>query len=76
MSICCVRDCQSAMTREHRIKGESFVSFRKSLTYIIRICDPCRKVLSEKSLRLTYFQCGGLAFVNELWEDSDASKME
>lgn len=66
-SPCCVRGCESKETHEHRIPtGQG--AFGKKLTYIVRICEPCRKALVSKPIQVNYFQCGGLAFVNEIWE--------
>lgn len=70
MSICCVRACQSDHIQEHRIKGGQG-PFRKPLTYIVRICELCRDALIDKPVGMKYFQCGGLAFVHELWEETD-----
>ena len=69
MSICCVRGCQNDRTHEHRVKG-GLDTFRKPATYIIRICKTCQKALSGKPIEMTYWRCGRLAFVNELWEES------
>ena len=67
-SSCCVRDCESTRTHEHHIPIGRGV-FGKKLTYIVRICEPCRKELTGEFIRCNYFQCGGLAFVNEIWEE-------
>lgn len=70
MSTCCVRGCQASNIHEHRIQGGQG-AFGKKLTYIVRICDTCRKALIDKPIEMTYWQCGTLAFVNELWEGVD-----
>jgi len=64
---CCVRGCESTHIQEHRIKHDSDIGFAKKLTYIVRICEPCREALAGKPTIQTYWQCGTLAFVNELW---------
>ena len=73
VSICCVKGCQSTKTHEHHING-GMGTWGKTLTgnlkYIARICEPCRKALIDKPIGCNYFQCGGLAFVNELWEET------
>ena len=76
MSICCFRGCESKHTHEHHIKTGNRGNLRNPTAYITRICEPCRKALIDTPVQVLYFQCGGLAFVNELWEDSDASKVE
>ena len=65
---CCVRGCESNLTHEHHIRSEAQGTFGKMLAYIVRICEPCRKALVSKPIQCNYFQCGGLAFVNEIWE--------
>lgn len=67
-SPCCVRGCESKETHEHWMRTGQGV-FGKKLTYIARICEPCRKALVGKPIQCNYFQCGGLAFVYELWEE-------
>lgn len=69
MAICCVRGCESDITHEHHIRGGKG-AFGRKLTYIARICEPCRIALIDKPIQMTYARCGGLAFVNELWEES------
>ena len=66
--ICCVRDCESTETQQHRIQADAHSGFAKRLTYVVRICESCRKSLINKPVRTTHWQCGRLAFVNELWE--------
>ena len=72
---CCVRGCENTKTHEHHIRrgGKDVFrnSFGKDLTHIVRICEPCRKALVGKPIQCNYFQCGRLAFVNEIWEDSN-----
>ena len=67
MSMCCVRGCKSDKTLENHIMGWR-VGY-PPLKYIARICEPCRKSLIDKPIRMTYSRCGGLAFVNELWSN-------
>lgn len=65
---CCVRDCESTQTHEHYIPiGQG--AFGKKLTYVVRICESCRQALVGIPIQCNYFQCGGLAFVNEIWEE-------
>lgn len=67
-SPCCVRGCESTRTHEHYSPtGQG--AFGKKLTYVIRICESCRKALVDKPIQCNYFQTGRLAFVNEIWED-------
>ena len=67
MLVCCVRGCENEKTHEHHVHG-SKGAFNKPLKYIVRICEECKELLNQE-VNLNYFQCGGLAFVNEIWQD-------
>ena len=72
---CCVRGCEDTRTHEHHIPT-GYGAFGKKLTYIVRICESCQKKLAGESIQCNYFQCGGLAFVNEIWEDESDGKTQ
>ena len=38
---CCVRDCDSRDTHEHRGKGTD--NFGRSIPFIVQLCDPCKE---------------------------------
>ena len=66
---CCVRGCESPNTHEHHVNGAKG-AFGRQMKYIVRICEACKSLL-DQPIRLNYFQCGGLAFVNEIWKEDE-----
>ena len=62
---CCVRDCDSRGTHEHRAKGTD--NLDRSITFIVQLCDPCKDALLSKKVNYTFYRAGSLAFVEELY---------
>ena len=69
---CCVRGCDSRDTHEHRAKGVD--NLGRSITFIVRVCGPCKDALTEKNLNYTFYRAGSLAFVEELYKATEDSK--
>ena len=61
---CCVRGCDSHDTHEHRSKGMDKIG--RPITLIVRLCDPCKDVLTDQKVNYTFYRVGSLAFVEEL----------
>lgn len=64
-SKCCVRDCDSRDTHEHRGKGTD--NLGRPITFIACVCDPCKDALMEKKVNYTFYRAGTLVFVNEIY---------
>ena len=62
---CCVRDCGSHDTHEHRGKGTD--NLGRSITFTLRICDPCKDGLMEKTVNYTFHNAGTVVFVEEVY---------
>lgn len=62
---CCVRDCASRDTHEHRGKGTD--NLGRSITFTVRVCDPCKDALMEKKVNYTFYRTGTLVFVEEIY---------
>ena len=62
---CCVRDCDFRDTHEHRTKGVD--NLGRSITFIVRVCCPCKDALTKKKVNCTFYRAGSLAFVEELY---------
>ena len=62
---CCVRDCDSRDTHEHRAKGTD--NLGRSIPFIVRLCDPCKDALLSKKVNYTFYRAGSLVFVHELY---------
>ena len=62
---CCVRDCDSRDTHEHRGKGTN--NLGRSITFTLRICDPCKDGLMEKTVNYTFYNAGTVVFVEEVY---------
>ena len=62
---CCVRDCDSRDTHEHRAKGTD--NLGRSIPFIVQLCDPCKDALLSKKVNYTFYRAGSLVFVHELY---------
>lgn len=62
---CCVRECNSRDIHEHRAKGTN--NLGRSITFTLRICDPCKDGLMKKKANYTFYRCGTIVFVEEVY---------
>ena len=62
---CCVRECNSRDIHEHRGRGTD--NLGRSITFILRICDPCKDGLMEKKVNYTFHNAGTVVFVEEVY---------
>ena len=62
---CCVRDCNSRDTHEHRGRGTDTLG--RSITFIVQLCNSCKDALTEKQVNYTFYRAGSLVFVEELY---------
>ena len=62
---CCVRECNSRDTHEHRGVGTD--NLGRSITFVVQLCDPCKDALVEQKAHYTFRQVDSLVFVRELY---------
>ena len=62
---CCVRECDSRNTHEHRGVGTD--NLGRSITFVVQLCDPCKDVLVEQKAHYTFRQADSIVFVRELY---------
>lgn len=62
---CCVRDCDSRDTHEHRGRGKD--NLGRSVTFIVHVCKPCKDGLMEKKINYTFYRCDTIVFVEEIY---------
>ena len=63
---CCVRECDSHDTQEHRGGGTD--NLGRSITFIVRVCDPCKDAIMQKKVNYTFYRAGSLVFVEEIYQ--------
>ena len=63
---CCVRECDSRDTHEHEGKGTD--NLGRSITFILRICDPCKDAIATNKVNYTFYRAGSLVFVEEIYQ--------
>lgn len=66
MSKCAIKSCESTETTRIYLKNQKDNSGRP-IQLVIDICDACCEKVAE-SFKCSYYRCGGLAFVNEVFE--------
>ena len=62
---CCVRECDSRDTHEHRGIGTD--NLDRSITFVVQLCKPCKDELQSKKAHYTFRQADSLVFVRELY---------
>ena len=62
---CCVRECDSRDTHEHRGVGTD--NLGRSITFIVQLCDPCKDALVGQKAHYTFRQADSIVFVRELY---------
>ena len=62
---CCVRECDSHDTHEHRGVGTD--NLGRPTTFIVQLCKPCKDALQSKKVHYTFYEAGSLVFVRELY---------
>ena len=62
---CCVRECDSRDTHEHRGVGTD--NLGRSIAFVVQLCDPCKDALQSKKAHYTFRQADSLVFVRELY---------
>ena len=62
---CCVRECDSRDTHEHRGIGTD--NLGRSITFVVQLCDPCKDALVKQKAHYTFRQDDSLVFVRELY---------
>ena len=62
---CCVRECDSRDTQEHRGIGTD--NLGRSITFIVQLCKPCKDALQSKKVHYTFRQADSIVFVRELY---------
>lgn len=62
---CCVRECNSCDTHEHRGIGTD--NLGRSITFIVQLCKPCKDALQSKKVHYTFRQTDSIVFVRELY---------
>ena len=62
---CCVRECDSRKTHEHRGVGTD--NLGRSITFVVQLCKPCKDEILSKKAHYTFRQADSLVFVRELY---------
>ena len=62
---CCVRECDSHDTQEHRGIGTD--NLGRPRTFIVQLCKPCKDTLVEQKAHYTFYEASSLVFVRELY---------
>ncbi|RKU10825.1 hypothetical protein C6503_19255 [Candidatus Poribacteria bacterium] len=62
---CCVRECDSRDTHEHRGVGTD--NLGRSMTFVVQLCEPCKDGILSKKVHYTFRQADSLVFVRELY---------
>ena len=61
---CCVRECNSRDTHEHRGIGTD--NLGRSITFVVQLCEPCKDEIQSKKTHYTFRQTDSIVFVREL----------
>ena len=76
MSQCNVRGCETTETTEYHLPNPKEPIAQQPTHYVVRVCKGCEGILWGEPVKLNYYQCGKLAFVNEIWRADNPEKIE